>query len=195
MTALSTPEGPKPLPAQGSWTYEDYRQLPEDGWRYEVLEGVLHMTPAPRPIHQEILGNFLDLMRPFVKERRLGKVFFAPTDVLLPGDLGTPVQPDAFFISRENSGFVRESYVKGAPELIVEVLSPSNWMDDRREKYRLYAQAGVTEYWIVDPEPKTVEVFVLRRGSYELLGKYGTGESARSEVLEGFRPPLDEIFV
>ena len=194
MTAALTQTEPRPLPPQGEWTYEDYRQLPDDGWRYEVMEGVLHRTPAPRTIHQEVLGNLVDLFRAWVKERGLGKVFFAPTDVKLSGGLGNPVQPDLFYLATEHLQFVREALVEGSPDLIVEVLSPTNWMDDRRDKYRIYAQAGVREYWIVDPEQETVEIFTLRGSSYELRGRYSHGEEASSEVLDGFAAPLDEIF-
>jgi Uma2 family endonuclease len=194
MPSISAPTELGPIPAQGDWTYEDYRRLPEDGWRYEVLEGVLHMTPAPRTSHQEVLGNLVDLVRTYVKSRSLGRVYFAPTDVRLPGGLGNPVQPDLFFVAAEHLSKVKEAFVEGSPDLIAEVLSPTNWLDDRRDKYRIYAQAGVREYWIVDPDRKIVEVFVLRRGAYEVLGRFESGEIATSEVLKGFEAAVDEVF-
>ncbi|MCH9651190.1 MAG: Uma2 family endonuclease [Deltaproteobacteria bacterium] len=182
------------LPAQGEWTYEDYRKLPDDGWRYEVIQGVLHMTPAPRTRHQEVLANLVDLIRPYVKGRRLGKVLFAPTDVVLPTGLGAPVHPDLFFVATEHLSSIGENFVEGAPTLIAEVLSPSNWIDDRRDKYIAYAQAGVQEYWIVDPGTESVEVFVLRGSSYELLGLFSHQDDVRSEVLEDLRASILEIF-
>lgn len=195
MTALSTPKSPQPLPAQGSWTYEDYRRLPEDGWRYEVLEGVLHMTPAPSPTHQFILRNLSLALGSFLKNHPMGEFAFSPIDVLLPRDLASPVQPDLVFLKQDRLHLISSDGIKGAPDLIAEILSPSNWITDRRDKFRLYSTAGVREYWILDPEAKTVEVFTLRGDSYELLGKFSPGETARSEVLEGFEPALDEIFV
>ncbi|HEY0512240.1 MAG TPA: Uma2 family endonuclease [Thermoanaerobaculia bacterium] len=192
--ALAKVSAFEPLPAQGEWTFEDYSRLPDDGWRYEVMRGVLHMTPAPNWGHQQAVLNFGFLLKLYLQEHKLGVVGLAPLDVLLPGDLASPVQPDVVFISREKTAIIRESFVEGAPDLVLEVLSPSNWLTDRREKFQLYAEAGVREYWVADPKARTIEVFVLRNGAYELLGKFGPGERARSEVLPGFEPAIDEIF-
>jgi Uma2 family endonuclease len=185
---------PEDLPAQGEWTYEEYCRLPADGWRYEVLRGDLHMTPAPNWGHQQVVLNFGFLLKLFLQGAPLGKVAIAPLDVLLPNGLARPVQPDAIFISQERTAIIRENFVEGAPDLVMEVLSPSNWFGDRREKFEIYAQAGVREYWIADPRARTVEIFGLREGVYELLGKFGAGERARSEVLPAFAPAIDEIF-
>jgi Uma2 family endonuclease len=182
------------LPAQGEWTYEDYSRLPDDGWRYEVIRGVLHVTPAPNWKHQMASGNLFFSFRDFLRAEPLGKVCAAPFDVLLPGNLATPVQPDLFFISRARLHIVKGRLIEGAPDLVVEILSPSNWLDDRKTKFELYAEAGALEYWIADSREPAVEVFVLRNGAYELLGKFGPGERVRSEVLPGFTPAIDEIF-
>jgi Uma2 family endonuclease len=183
------------FPDQGDWTYEDYRRLPDDGWRYEVLRGALHMAPAPSLPHQRAVWNFGPILRSFVRERDLGTVLGAPADILLPGALANPVQPDVFFISKERLGIIHENQIEGAPDLVLEVLSPSNWLTDRREKFEIYAEAGVREYWIADPKNRTVEVFVLRDDrTYELLGNFGQGERARSEILPGFEPAIDDIF-
>ena len=172
-----------PLPAQGDWTYEDYRRLPDDGWRYEVLRGELRMTPAPSWGHQQAVLNFGFLLKLHLREGDLGEASLAPIDILLPGGLASPVQPDVVFITRERIAIIHENFVEGAPDLVLEVLSPSNWLTDRRDKFQLYAEAGVREYWVADPKAQTIEVFVLRDGAYELLGKFGLGERARSEVL------------
>lgn len=185
---------PEVLPAQGEWTYEDYRRLPDDGWRYEVLRGELRMTPAPSWGHQQAVLSFGFLLKLYLHERNLGEVGLAPIDILLPGGLASPVQPDVVFISRERTAIIHENFVEGAPDLVLEVLSPSNWLTDRRDKFQLYAEAGVREYWVADPKARAIEVFVLRDGAYELLGKFGPGERARSEVLPGFEPAIDEIF-
>lgn len=181
------------LPAQGEWTYEDYRRLPDDGWRYEVLRGELHMTPAPNWKHQQAVYSLGVLLKLFLQRRHLGKACPAPIDVILPA-VATPVQPDLVFISKDRMEIIKEGGIEGAPDLIIEVLSPSNWLTDRRTKFEIYALAGVREYWIADPRVRSLEVFALRNGVYELLGKFGPGEKARSEVLPGFEPAIDEIF-
>jgi Uma2 family endonuclease len=195
MNQLRAHELPSPpLPAQGEWTYENYLRLPDDGWRYEVLKGVLHMTPAPAPRHQVALRNLTVLSVNYLKSNPIGQVYFAPIDVLLPGGLATPVQPDLVFLSTARRGLVSQRGIEGAPDLVAEVLSPSNWLADRRTKFEIYAEAGVREYWILDPQPKTVEIFTLENGGYALLGSFGVGERVRSVVLPGFTPAVDEIF-
>jgi Uma2 family endonuclease len=179
-------------PPQGKWTYEDYRRLPDDGWIYEVIEGELYISSTPTPIHQENKGNLFVAFRGYGKKYDAGKVYGAPIDVLLPG-LATPVQPDVLFIVKSRLDIVKEDRIEGAPDVIGEILSPWNWNVDRREKFRTYAKAGVREYWIVDPRVRTIELYVLRQGTYELIGKYGVGETVRSEVLPGFEVEVEEV--
>jgi Uma2 family endonuclease len=179
-------------PPQGKWTYEDYRRLPDDGWRYEILEGELYMSPAPEPIHQECGGEMFAALRDYGKKHKAGKAYISPIDVILSG-LATPVQPDVLFIGKERLHIVKKGRIEGALDIIVEVLSPSNWLIDRREKFEIYAKAGVREYWIVDPMSRTIELFVLREHRYALVGKYGTGEIVRSEILSGFEVKVDDI--
>jgi len=150
------------------------------------------MAPAPRTKHQRASMNLGASMHLFVSERGLGEVYDAPIDVILP-DLASPVQPDVLFIARERLDIVKEDFIEGPPDLIVEILSPSNWLTDRRAKFRIYSQAGVREYRMVDTDTRTVEVFVLRGSSYALVGKFGPGETVRSEVIAGFEISVDEI--
>jgi len=180
-------------PPQGKWTYEDWLRLPSDGYRYEVLNGELYMTPPPTVRHQFASVNLFSDLRNFVQERNLGYVLYAPCGVDLPTQ-PVPVQPDIFFIRAERREIIGEEYVEGTPDLVVEVLSPSNWLYDRREKFQAYREAGVPEYWIVDYRARTIEVFFLEGGVYVLLGQYGPGEAARSRVLEGFEVAVDEVF-
>jgi len=187
-----TAERPWP-PPQGEWTYEDWLRLPDDGWRYEVIKGVLYMSPAPRPRHQLISGELGYRLQSFVRAQGLGQVYYAPVDVFLP-DQETPVQPDLIFIAREHLDIVRlDEGIYGAPDFIVEILSPGDWLKDRKEKFALYAETGVREYWIVDPKISTIEVYTLREAEYELLGRWGAGEVARSETLPGFSVAVDEV--
>lgn len=181
-------------PPQGQWTYDDYARLPDDGWKYEVIRGELYMSPAPSPLHQRTSSNLTFAMQGFVRERNAGEIFNAPIGVILPRELGTPVQPDILFIRRENLSIVGETTINGLPDLAVEVLSPSNWVDDRRTKFSAYAEAGIPEYWIVDPKAETVEVFRLAGESYELVEAYARGDTVVSTVLDGFSIAVSEIF-
>ena len=181
------------LPAQGQWTYYDYARLPDDGKRYEVIRGELYMSAAPRPMHQRVITRLSFFLEGYVEEHNLGTVFVAPIDVILPEKLGDPVQPDIVVIRRKSLRIVGELNIQGAPDLVMEVLSPSNPAHDRSLKYELYAEAGVPEYWIIDPHERTVEVYVLRDGTYELLGRFSEGETARSDVLNGFAVIVDEV--
>ena len=180
-------------PEQGRWTYEDWLRLPDDGFLYEVLDGELYISPPPFIPHQRSVGRLSTRMFLFAEEHGLGEVLQAPTGVRLPGQ-PVPVQPDILFVSLDRKGIVGKEYVEGAPDLVVEVLSPSNWHLDRKEKFQAYRSAGVREYWIVDPRARTVEVFVLEEGSYTLIAKLGAGDTVRSRVLSGFEVNVGDIF-
>lgn len=192
----SQPETPAPAtfkwPPQGQWTYEDYCRLPEDGWIYEVIEGELHMSPAPQTRHQRSIGNLFAILWNYNKLHSKGEVFIAPTDVVIAG-WATPVQPDIIFILQEHLDIIKDERVEGVPDLLVEVLSPWNWNVDRQKKFKVYAKAGVPEYWIVDPDQRTIELYVLHGNTYHLLGKYGVGETAHSNILAGFEVAVAEI--
>lgn len=180
-------------PPPGKWTYEDYCRLPENGVRYEVIEGELHMSPAPITKHQRVSLKLATRFEKFAERHKTGFVMTAPLDVILP-NRATPVQPDIVFIAKKRRRIVKEKYVEGAPDILVEILSASNWHIDRGKKARVYAQAGVREYWIVDPEAETIELFALRQGAYVLIGKYAAGETVRSLALVGLRIRVKEIF-
>lgn len=179
-------------PPQGQWTYEDYCRLPEDGWIYEVIEGELLMSQAPRMLHQRSKGKIFAALLAFTEKNEAGLVLDAPHDVLLPG-LNTNVQPDILFVARERLDIVKPEHTVGAPDLIVEVISPWNWNADRQKKFNIYARAGVKEYWIVDPEVRTIELFFLRGNQYQLVGKYDVKKSVRSKVLKGFHVKVKEV--
>ncbi|MBI4770767.1 MAG: Uma2 family endonuclease [Chloroflexi bacterium] len=193
LTAQRTTPIQQPWPEQGQWTYEDWLRLPEDGYRYEVIDGVLHMSPPPATDHQRALSPLATRLGSYVLERRLGEVITAPCAVLLPGQ-GAPVQPDIFFVAAGRLHLFDSQHFNGAPDLVVEMLSPSNWAYDRREKFEAYEQAGVREYWIADYRAKTIEVYVLEEGVYSLQGQWRVGEAARSQVLEGFEIAVSDIF-
>lgn len=179
-------------PAPGQWTYQDYLELPDDGYRYEIIWGELYMTPAPGIGHQKTSGELEYLLRSFVKSNNLGTVLDAPCDVILePG--GTPVEPDILFISKEREAIIGEKNINGAPDLIIEILSPSNPEHDRQRKFKLYQESGVAEYWIVDSEARVIEVFALQDSRYLLVGRFGSGRRATSQLLAGFSVAVDEV--
>nr|HID12590.1 Uma2 family endonuclease [Anaerolineae bacterium] len=138
-----------------------------------------------------IRGRLYRALHAHVVERGLGVVQFAPLPVRLwPGKIR---EPDILFVSHEHADRIGEQFY-GPPDLVIEVLSAGTWRTDRLEKMVEYAQAGVVEYWIVDPEAKTIEVFVLREGAYTLLDRWGTGEIVRSALLEGLEIAVNELF-
>lgn len=181
-------------PEQGQWTYADWARLPEDGWRYEVLNGELQMAPPPNIMHQFASMSLSARMATYAESQGLGYVAAAPTGVQLP-DQPIPVQPDILFVRQGRKGILGPQYVEGAPDLIVEILSPSNWSYDRKEKFQLYQEAGVPEYWIVDPRTRTVEIFSYEEDEYVLLGKWSVGDTVASRVLPGFQVTVASIFV
>lgn len=179
-------------PPQGQWTYEDYARLPDNGMRYEIIKGDLYMSPAPRPRHQRVIAALYGYLWQYLKTEPVGEVFFAPIDLNLP-DLANPIQPDLLFIRAENLDIVQEKFIEGVPDLIVEVLSPGNPDLDRRVKFQVYAQAGVPEYWLIEPDACTVEVNVLRGQAYALAGSFKGETPIRSEVLADFSVVVDDI--
>ena len=181
-----------PWPRQGQWTYEDYCRLPEDGKIYEVIEGELLMSPAPRTRHQKCCGNLFAALWNYNKSLRMGEVLISPVDLVLPG-LGTNVQPDIVFILKERLDHINERCIEGAPDLVVEVLSPWNAKIDRGKKFKVYAKAGVREYWIVDPDDRTVELYVLSENIFKLMGKYQASDNVCSRILPGFEVQVEEI--
>jgi Uma2 family endonuclease len=179
-------------PPQGEWTYEDYARLPDDGRRYEVIGGNLYVSPAPEIQHQATSMELASELHQLVKSRKLGRVYSAPIDVILP-DMATPVQPDIIFISTDRLDIITKKRIEGVPNLVIEILSPGSVRYDRRTKYDLYAEAGVKEYWIVDPANCTADVFVLRGNVYVPFGHFIRDGVIQSELLPDLRIPLADI--
>jgi Uma2 family endonuclease len=181
-------------PAQGQWRYEDYLRLPDDGRRYEIIEGVLYVTNAPGYEHQFSVSELLGEIRNFVKEHNLGVVLTAPFEVHL-SETTRPVQPDILFIRADRQPTAGAQLFTGAPDLIVEVLSPSSVRADRHVKFDVYERAGVAEYWIANPKTRSVEVYTLSGGEYALLGEFTEDEPLRSKVLDGIDIVARSLFV
>ena len=173
------------------FTYADYRNTPEDK-RYELIDGDLIMSPAPRTTHQDASLNIVLLLAAFVRERVLGKIFYAPTDVVLSDT--DVVQPDILFVSNARAHIITEDNIRGAPNLVIEILSPSTAARDRTLKRALYAKHGVQEYWQVDTDARTIAVLTLTENGFELAAVYGEGQTLTSPLLLGFELDLDLVF-
>ncbi len=172
-------------------TYQDYANLEGDE-RYELLDGELILVGSPNRDHQLVSVRLLTRMYSFVDENDLGWVLDAPFDVLFTDT--DVVQPDILFISREREHILTPANVQGAPDLIVEILSPSSSTRDWRAKRELYATHGVREYWIIDPANRIVSVLLLQDGVLEIEQTLTEDDTATSTVLNGFNVSLDSIF-
>ena len=173
-------------------TYDDYAKTPEDE-RWELLDGELIMAAAPNMKHQSVQSNTDWHVQRFVRDRDLGRVFNAPTDVVLSEH--DVVQPDLVFVSSERERIITDANIQGAPDMVVEILSPSTASRDWRDKLDLYARHGVAEYWLMDPISEIVWVFRLVDGTLVQVGMYGVGDTLTSPLLEGFSLELGEVFV
>lgn len=175
------------------FTYEDYRNLPEsETKRYELLEGDLYMVPSPSTYHQDIICNVHLMLGPFVRDGGLGRVLVAPCDVVLSRD--TVLQPDVLFVSKEREGIIALPGVQGAPDLVIEVLAPGTADRDRTIKRALYAQYGVQECWIIDPDLKTIEVLALGELGFRSIAVYTEQQTLHSPLLKGLALPVSEVF-
>ena len=175
-------------------TYEDYLNTPDEV-RYELLDGELVRHLSPPLVHQRTLMDLAAPIYTFVEQHVLGDVFMRPFDVVLWEDgEADVVEPDILFISTEREHILTEANVQGAPDLVVEVLSPSTESVDRGYKRELYARHGVGEYWLVDPDARTVTVLRLGNGEYETAGAYGPGQTLASPTLEGLTIDVGEVF-
>lgn len=172
-------------------TYTDYCATPDDE-RYELLDGNLMMVPAPNMKHQKVLLTLTLKLGNFTKEHGLGTVCVAPCDVVLSDS--DVVQPDLLFISRAREHILTDENVRGAPDLVIEILSPSTADRDLGYKHDLYGRHGVLEYWIVDPIAETIAVHRQGDGRLEAAETLGRGETLRTALLDGLELELDDIF-
>jgi Uma2 family endonuclease len=183
-----------PGPGQGRWSYKEYAALPNDGNQYEVINGVLFMTPSPSGAHQDAVGEIFAYLREHIKQNNLGLVRMAPFDVELSP--GTVVQPDVFVILNEHFDRITDNRILGAPDLVVEVASPSTAIYDRHNKLDAYAHAGVAEYWIVDTDARAVEVLVLAEaGIYRSLGIFRAKAILPSMIMPGLSVAVEKFFM
>ncbi len=171
-------------------TYADYRKLKE-GEPYQLINGMLVKTPSPTVNHQELIKRFVKNLLS-LEDKGIGRLLFAPIDVYFSD---TEVyQPDIIFIAKENKNVRVDKIVEGAPDLIIEILSPSTAYYDLRHKAEIYAESGVREYWVVDPMEKQVDVFTNSKNRLTLISKIAKKGEARSAIFPEFRVDAGKVF-
>jgi len=184
------PVTPATRPVKLSW--EDFLTLPPDDKRHELIDGDHYVTPSPSRRHQTAVGNLYRILATPVRERRLGRLYVAPFDVVLSRH--DVVEPDLLFLSTERLGRLTEANVQGAPDLVIEVVSPRTAAVDRGAKRRAYEKFGVGEYWLVEPEDGTVLVVRFGETPGGAEWRLGAGQAITSPLLPGLSIPVGEIF-
>jgi Uma2 family endonuclease len=173
------------------YTYDELvAESPETNQHCELWDGELIMSPAPSFWHQQIVARFFHQIHAWVSKHNLGEVVTAPIDMVLSPHRVT--QPDVVFIAQDRLGII-DRVIKGPVDLALEVISLGNRNRDRIEKRDLYEQYGVKEYWLIDPEAETVEVFHLENGRYQLVIRCTSGQTAKSRLLHGFEVPVNSL--
>lgn len=187
-----TPTAPKP---KVRFKADDIWDCPDDGKRYEVIDGDLYMTTAPDLDHQEPIMALGSVIWSYLRahpDRPGGKIFSSPVGLILDEENG--LQPDLVYVSRARAGILTRRGIRGVPDMVTEVLSPGTEARDRGVKMRRYAAAGILHYWIVDPATRTLEAYRLREAVYALTGTFGPGSTFEPEVFPGLRIPIDELW-
>lgn len=173
-------------------TYADLLLLPDDGLRHEIIDGAHYVTASPATRHQRISLELSYLLKDYLENHPLGELFVAPYDVLL--SFHDIVVPDLIYVSKERARFVTEKNLQGAPDLVIEILSPSTRPRDERLKRALYERVGVNEYWLVDPDQDLVKVY--RRAGETFIDpvEYSGSDMLTSPLLPGFELSLARLF-
>jgi len=174
-------------------TYDDYVGLPDDGRRYEILDGELEVSPAPAPKHQGVSANLLVMLLTHVQERGLGRVYHAPIDVILARD--SIVQPDLVFVTAGRESIVTERGIEGPPDLAIEILSPWSVRRDRVAKAELYARYEVRHYWIVDPVAQKIEMYEPEGAVYGLVATHEGATRACTSLFPDLEIDLGRVWL
>jgi Uma2 family endonuclease len=175
------------------WTYERYLHETAEGEYFSIIQGEKVMSPSPNSFHQAVVLNLSRLLHTWALQTRAGKLRPAPFDVILAED--QVVQPDLLFVLNDHLNQLTEKNFLGAPDLVIEILSPGSVRLDRETKRALYARHGVPEYWIVSPAERTVEILRLQADRYEAAALHEEGDTVQSPSLPGFTCAVRELFV
>ena len=173
------------------WTVDDFLQLEESNLPCELINGELFMSPAPTLTHQVVLSNLNDIVKTYARKSG-GMAMFSPVDVYL--DKKNVFQPDLLYVAKENLGIISEKGLDAAPDLAVEIISPSNAFKDRNQKRRLYQKFGVKEYWIIDPGNKTIEIYDFSTDETPILYLVEEG-TVVSKLLPGLSFSFADLFI
>lgn len=180
-------------PPQGQWTYADWEALPDDGNRYEIIEGALYMSTSPSYFHQWILQQLYAHVGLPALTQKLGYASIAPIGVLMPRC--DPVQPDFVFVRASRASIIYDRRIRGVSDLIVEVLSPGNKDYDEDVKLTAYANAGVPEYGVIDPAAKQLRLYSLNQpGEYALAKSFAAEDTVTFDCLQGITFVLNDLF-
>jgi Uma2 family endonuclease len=185
---MATPTVSRPPPL----TYEDYCLLPEDGKRYELIEGELFVSPAPSTRHQSVSANLLHALMTALHGPGLARIFHAPTDLLL--EKTTVVEPDLIVIGAANLSIITQRAVEGVPDVVIEILSPSSLDRDQYIKRKLYEKFQIPEYWVVDPEQRSMTVYRLDEGTYGIRARYDSSSTLECPEFPTLRVALADVF-
>jgi Uma2 family endonuclease len=175
-------------------TYDDYVKLPDDGNRYEIIDGELYVNPAPVPRHQDVVLNLAIALRLYFHAFGGGKVYISPLDVVLAED--GIVEPDLVVIKSDRTSIIGHKNVRGVPNLVVEVLSDGTRRVDEGKKRRLYERSGIDEYWIADPELEIVKIYRRTGVAFERTAEFNNddGGTITSPLLPDFSLDVREVF-
>lgn len=165
----------------------------EEGAPFQLINYDLVMSPSPNPLHQQILFSLSEIIVLYnIQNQRKGQWLYAPMDVIF--DEGNILQPDIFFVSEDRKADVIKERIEGAPDFVIEILSPSNAYYDLRQKKEVYEKYGVKEYIIIDPIAQNADLYVLKEGAYQLHQKAQKSEKLNSILLPGFEIQLEKLF-
>lgn len=180
-------------PEDKEWTYSEFMEaFPVTTQKMEIINKTLYIMPSPIRLHQEISRRLSIALSLFVEKNDLGKVYYSPFDVKL--DEGNVVQPDILFIAKIHYDILSKQGASGPPDLVVEILSPSNYKAERERKKETYRKFGVTEYWEIQPKTKDVSVEILEEDIYKVFSQAQDNGIVKSSILKGFEIEISTLF-
>jgi Uma2 family endonuclease len=173
-------------------TRHDYEEMPAGPPYFQVIEGELVMTPSPNLFHQDISGNIFTILRGYLVKHPIGSAHIAPLDVYL-SDVNV-YQPDVIFVSSARRSLLTEHGIEGAPDLVVEILSPATARYDKGSKRKIYARTGVKELWLIDPDLKSIQVYELAKNAETPAATHGADSVFKSPLFPGLKIKTAAIF-